>query len=96
MTNSEKVLMDINCLRVDSKIEFKYKDREFRLRCYGDVLSGEKSYSVFPTDRLFGDGMNVEKISNKYLSLYTYDMMGTKTKYKMSLEEMEMGTIICD
>jgi len=39
--------------------------------------------------------MNVEKISNKYLSLYTYDMMGTKTKYKMALEEMEMGTIIC-
>jgi hypothetical protein len=50
---------------------------------------------VFPADRLFADGMNVEKISNKYLSLYTYDMMGTQTKYKMALEEMEMGKIIC-
>ena len=94
MTNSKKVLMDINCLRVDSKIEFKYKGREFRLRCFGDYR-GEKDLSVFPADRLFGDGMNVEKISNKYLSLYTFDMMGTKTKYKMSLEEMEVMTIIC-
>lgn len=90
MTNSKKVLMDINCLRVDSKIEFKYKGNNYRLRKFeGD------SYSVFPADRLFADGMNVEKISNKYLSLYTFDMMGTKTKYKMALEEMEMGTIIC-
>lgn len=90
MTNSKKVLMDINCLRVDSKIEFKYKGNNYRLRKFED-----DSYSVFPSDRLFADGMNVEKISNQYLSLYTYDMMGTKTKYKMALEEMEMGTIIC-
>ena len=91
MTNSKKVLVDINCLRVDSKIEFKYKGSDFRLRKFdGD------SYSVFPADRgLFADGMNVEKISNQYLSLYTFDMMGTKTKYKMALEEMEMGKIIC-
>ena len=46
MTNSKKVLMEINCLRVDSKIEFKYKGRDFKLRCFGDHRD-ERSYSFF-------------------------------------------------
>lgn len=90
MKNSKKVLMDISCLRVDSKMEFKYKGKDYVLRCFD-----KNNYSVYPKDGYTLNGMNVDKISNQYLSLYTFDMMGTQTKYKMSLEEMETGVIIC-
>ena len=96
MTNSKKVLLDINCLNVGSKVEFKYKGEEYVLNCYdkSEFRTLRKYYySVYVKNTL--KGMNVDKISNKYLSLYTFDMMGTKTKYKMALEEMEMGKIIC-
>lgn len=93
MTNSKKVLLDIQCLRDGSKMIFEYKGKEYKIICWksGDTLY----YSVYLNEPHSLNGMNVDKISNKYISLYTYDMMKNKTKYKMSLEEIETGRIIC-
>lgn len=33
--------------------------------------------------------MNIDKVSSKYISLYSFDMMRQKTIYKMDLSEME-------
>ena len=32
--------------------------------------------------------MNIEKVTNKYISLYGYDMMTQRTTYKMSIADM--------
>jgi len=34
--------------------------------------------------------MCVDNISNRYVSLYTYDMMGQETKFKMLIEAIEL------
>lgn len=93
MTNSKKVLLDIQCLRDGSKMIFEYKGKEYKIICWGS--GNELNYSVYLSDPYSLNGMNVDKISNKYISLYTYDMMGNVSKYKMSLEEIKTGTIIC-
>ena len=95
MKNSEKVLLDIKCLRVGSKLYFTYKDKDYELKCYKWRSQPEKDYGVYPKDSYVSRGMNVERITKKYLSLYDYDMMGNKTTYKMALDEIIVDTIVC-
>jgi len=93
MTNSKNVLLDIQCLRDGSKMIFEYKGKEYKIICWKD--DGKAYYSVYLNDPYSLNGMNVDKISNKYISLYTYDMMRNVSKYKMSLEEIKTIRIIC-
>ena len=93
MTNSKKVLLEIKCLGDGDKMIFEYKGKEYKILCWESL--NELNYSVYPNDSYSLNGMNVDKISNKYISLYTYDMMGNISKYKMSLEEIKTGMIIC-
>ena len=95
MTNAKKVLLDINCLGLGSKMEFKYKDTEYIISCWNKEYGGRKEYSVNRKGALILPGMNIEKITAKYLTLYNFDMMSNKTTYKMALEEIEVGAIIC-
>ena len=44
--------------------------------------------SVDLKDRYNLRSMNVEKITKQYIHLYSFDMMGTKTTYRMPLAEM--------
>ena len=48
--------------------------------------SGKASYSVSQNYT----SMQVDKISNRFVSLYTYDMMGQQTKFKMSIEAIKL------
>ena len=50
MKNSEKVLLDIKCLRVGSKLYFTYKDKDYELKCYKWRSQPEKDYGVYPKD----------------------------------------------
>ena len=93
MTNSKKVLLEIKCLGDGDKMIFEYKGKEYKIICFD--LADKLCYSVYLNDPYSLNGMNVDKISNKYISLYTYDMMGNISKYKMSLEEIKTGMIIC-
>ena len=68
-----------------------YKGKNYEFGCYYDSERFGKSYSIEPAHRLLG-GMNVDKITNKYISLFSYDMMNQKTTYKMSIAEIEIKT----
>ena len=68
--------------------KFSYLGDMYRINklVYGG--NGEHvSYSI-SRDEFFGSSMNIERVSKRYVSLYTYDMMGQRTNYKMKLEIM--------
>lgn len=81
-------------LGIDSEMEITYNGKAFKIRCYADY-KGEKSYAIFE-DRVFGKGMNVSKITSRYISLYAFDMMDQRTTYKMALDRIIPGEIIVD
>lgn len=86
----------IQALELNEVFEFVYgknysgEDRVFTFRCY-DEYKGVKSYSV--GQNVF-NSMNVSKITDKYISLYTFDMMGTRTTYKLPIAEMKVGVVV--
>tara|TARA_R110000803_G_scaffold196421_1_gene259712 strand:- start:10 stop:267 length:258 start_codon:yes stop_codon:yes gene_type:complete len=49
--------------------------------------NNKSSYSVHQNYT----SMAVDKISNRFVSLYTYDMMGQQTKFKMLIEAIELA-----
>ncbi len=70
---------------LEEKTPFTYKNKKYIL--YKFTYSKDISYAI-GSGELFGNSMNVEKTTKRYISLYTYDMMGTRTTYKMALSEM--------
>jgi len=70
---------------LNERTSFTYKGEKYILHKF--TYSKDTSYSIGRAE-LFGSSMNVEKTTKRYISLYTYDMMGTRTTYKMALEEM--------
>ena len=70
---------------LESGIPFRYKGIEYKT--YMFTYSKETSYSIGRAE-LFGSTMNIEKVTKRYISLYSYDMMNQRTQYKMALEEM--------
>lgn len=86
MKYSEKVkkastiLKAINGLSDDQSISIVYKEATYKVSAYTSY-DGEMSYSVWKTYR----GMNVSKVGKTSLTLYTFDMMGQKTTYRLSL-----------
>ena len=78
----EKLKNKINLLQVGEDFKFTYRKKEYTFSCY-DSYEGVKKYAV---SRI--SSMNVGKVTDKYLSLYGYDMMLKRTAYKMSIEEI--------
>ena len=64
--------------------KFTYNSKEYEL--FSGFLRGgeEPILSVWDSYQ----GMNVGKITTQYVSLYSYDMMGQRTTYKMAIEKM--------
>jgi hypothetical protein len=86
MTGVEfEVVNKIEAGVLEERTPFIYKGEKYILHKF--TYSKDASYSIGRAE-LFGSSMNVEKTTKRYISLYTYDMMGTRTTYKMALEEM--------
>ena len=73
-------------LKADERIKVSYKDDVYEIKAYSSY-GGDMAYSVWNNFR----GMNVSKVGNTSLSLYSYDMMSQKTTYRMSLLDIEMA-----
>ena len=94
MTYQEKVKKSKNILK---KIK-NLKDKEELIVTYGKDIKGDPrefkisanqwtknmSYSIYE-NKVFGSGMNVDKITGTQLKCYTYDMMANKTTYNFPL-----------
>lgn len=65
-----------------------WKDNTYSVRCtnYGGL---QKSYSL-SEQTFLSKQMNVDKLTKTTMSLYTYDLMGTKTTYRLPLYEVKL------
>ena len=82
-----EVIKSIESLKVKESISIIYNGTSFILKAY----SGYKekiNYSIWKISGI--GGMNVDKITNKYITLYDYNMMGQKTSYKMEISKISI------
>jgi hypothetical protein len=76
---------------LEDKTYFRYKGKEYSFNKYA-YDSGIVVYSVHPHTFHSLGGMNVDKVTSKYISLYDYNMMSQRTNYKMALDEIKFFT----
>ena len=67
-------------LSVDKELSIQYKGKTYIVSAYS-YYKDKIAYSVWSGLK----GMNVDKVGKTSLTLYSYDMMSTKTTYRMSL-----------
>jgi len=95
MTNSKKKIFfkTIKELKDNETIEFKFDGEFYELKCftteYGDNKL-DKSYSIGKLGEILGDRMNLGKITDKYLTFYTYNLFLQGTKFKMPIDKIEI------
>ena len=81
-------MTDMQVLSID------YKGQSYEIYCYHYKFNGSKDWSIYKSDR-YWDGMNIDKKDMKPTSmkLYTYDMMGQRTTYKMNMSDIKVGKL---
>ena len=67
-------------LKENQYMEFAYAGNKYKLSAY-EGYKGEMRYSVWNSFQ----GMNVSKIGNTSISLYTFDMMSQKSTYTLDI-----------
>ena len=74
-------------------VKFQYAGgKTYRLKStiyeYGEGKTSH-SLSVWTGEIFSMNGMNVDKVTDTALKLFTYDMMGTRTTYSMDINKMD-------
>ena len=64
---------------------FAYNGIEYILSKY-TYGSGDVFYSI--GERITQRSMNVDKVTSRYISLYTYDMMSNRTNFKLPVSDI--------
>ena len=69
-----------------TKIYFKYNNAKYSIKKIdnGLTLVGKEGSSIFSYDC-----MNVDKCTDKYLTVYSYNMMYQKSVFKFPIDKME-------
>ena len=81
-------LQKIYALEADGRLPFQYNGKSFHIHAY-ESYDGKMSYSVWGGI----NGMNISEIGNTSLKMYTYDMMGQRTTYRMNLLKCSMDGV---
>ncbi len=77
----------IKSLNDGESFNFIYRDKEYEFCCYS-YSDEKKHYSVRDASSFLGAGMNVEKITKKYISLYDYNLFNVRSTYKIPVNEI--------
>jgi len=85
-----KNLKDKEELIVTYGKDFKDNPREFKISA--NQWTKNMSYSIYE-NKVFGSGMNVDKITGTQLKCYTYDMMANKTTYNFPLYMFKLRNV---
>ena len=85
------VLKTIKKLNDGESFNFIYKDKEYEFCCYS-YSDEKKHYSVRDASSFLGAGMNVEKITKKYISLYDYNLFNVRSTYKIPVNKITIKT----
>ena len=95
MTPSKKKIFfkTIKELNDNETIEFKFGKEFYELKChiyeYGDDQV-DKSYSIGKLGEILGERMNLGKITDKYLTFYTFNLFLQKTTFKLPIDKIEI------
>ena len=85
---SKEILKAIKSLKDKESLIVTFgKDREgnpMEYKISANQWSKDMSYGIHE-NRVFGQGMNVDKITNTQMKCYTFDMMANKTTYNFPL-----------
>lgn len=63
---------------------FTYGGKDYELNCY----SSSFSCAVREAEVIFSRSMNVDKVTEKYITLYDYNLFGVKSTYKIPVNEI--------
>lgn len=90
MKKSE-LIEELERLSEGEKFKFTYNYQHFNISVY-TYASSKRIYSV-DKDRsgIIGQAMNVEKITNKAIHLYLFNIVGRKYVEKIELEKITPG-----
>jgi hypothetical protein len=75
----------LNNGELGEETRFAYNGTEYILSKYV-YGSGDIMYSIH--ERRIGRSMNVDKVTSRYISLYTYDMMSNRTQFKLPVSDI--------
>lgn len=86
------IVNKINNNELEVTTPFVYRGKEYYINKIEYGTTEKKIMYSVSEKRIFGSSMNVDKITTRYISLFSYDMMSNKTSYKMAVEELVFET----
>ena len=86
----KNLVKTINSLREEEQIKVMYNGEEYFIQCLLEFSTGGKSMAMYKKLDYKYDSMNIDKITNKYISLYTYDMLGNKNTAKVKIADISI------
>ena len=81
------IVNKINNNELEVTTPFIYRGKDYYINKIEYGTNKDVMWSV-SEKRIFGSSMNIDKVTARYISLFSYDMMSNKTTYKMAVEEM--------
>ena len=95
MTPSKKKIFfkTIKELKDNETIEFRFEGEFYELKCfeteYGDNQV-DKAYSIGKLGEIMGERMNLLKMTDKYLTFYSFDLFKQQTTFKLPVNKIEI------
>lgn len=80
----------IKSLKEGERFIFTYKGKDYEFKCYSVSETYGPNYSVYEANTILGQGMNVDKITSKYITLYDFNLFKVKSTYKIPVNEIEI------
>jgi hypothetical protein len=95
MTPSKKKIFfkTIKELNDTETIEFKFMNEFYELKCFTTEYGDDKidrSYSIGKLGEVLGERMNLEKMTDKYLTFYTFNLFNQKSTFKLPVDKIEI------
>lgn len=89
MKNSTILKNKMNGLSEGEDFLISYKDEILRVQCF-HVYNGENSISISNREKYNAQSMNIRKMTDKYITLYDFDMFQNSHEAKILISEIEI------
>lgn len=85
----ENLISKIKALREEESIKVYYRGNPYHIQCTLKFSSGEQLLAIVDKNRIGSyKVMNFEKITDKYIHLYFYDMFDNRQITKIKINEL--------
>ena len=85
----EKLVSKVNGLEKNESIDVVYKGLDYEIRCYIIHSDGEKKFGMSNIN-IYGisRAMNIEKMTNNFITMYSYDMFGNRITARIKVADI--------